>query len=151
VSSLCAIPRTDSHRGSFICELGGHSTLQPLLLKMLAFALLLGTTCVAARAATHVVPGKVKPTFPATYDMARSSGMMTCNASGPVDPVAASKWGLIDLDVRASCQQECPASLTRTFFLIAPAAAALTSPLPHSLTCPDSGMAASQCGPPPTP
>ena len=33
--------------------------MQPLLLKMLAFALLLGTTCVAARAATHVVPGKV--------------------------------------------------------------------------------------------
>ena len=60
----------------------------------------------------HVVPGKVKPTFPATYDMARSSGMMVCNSTGPVDPVAASKWGLIDLDVRASCQQECPASLS---------------------------------------
>ena len=52
----------------------------------------------ASASAQHVVPGKVKPTFPHTYDMARSSGMMTCNASGPVDPLAASKWGLIDLD-----------------------------------------------------
>jgi hypothetical protein len=51
----------------------------------------------ASAAAQHVVPGKVKPTFPHTYDMARSSGMMTCNASGPVDPIVAAKWGLIDL------------------------------------------------------
>jgi hypothetical protein len=51
----------------------------------------------SAVAAQHVVPGKVKPTFPHTYDMARSSGMMTCNSSGPVDPTVAAKWGLIDL------------------------------------------------------
>jgi hypothetical protein len=46
----------------------------------------------------HVVPGKVKPTFPHTYDMQRSSGIMVCNSSGATDPVAMSKWGLVDLD-----------------------------------------------------
>ena len=61
--------------------------------------LLLLSLCALA-AAQHVIPGKVVPTFPATWDMARSTAMMTCNASGPVDAVFASKWGLVDLDVR---------------------------------------------------
>lgn len=60
-----------------------------------------------AATAQHVVPGKVKPTFPHTYDMARSSGMMTCNNSGPVDPVAASKWGLIDLGALLAPARHC--------------------------------------------
>ena len=71
--------------------LGPHSAALQMARCMAFFAL------VSAVAAQHVVPGKVKPTFPHTYDMARSSGMMTCNSSGAVDPTVAAKWGLIDL------------------------------------------------------
>ncbi len=58
---------------------------------------LLAALC-AISAEAHVVPGKVKPTFPHTYDMQRSSGMMTCNSTGRLDPVFASKFGLVDID-----------------------------------------------------
>ncbi len=105
----------------------------------------------AQSAMAHVVPGKVKPTFPATYDMARSSGMMTCNAEGPVDPVAASKWGMIDLDVSVSLPAAVPRLSSHADCLsgLRPCCSHQpTAPLP---CMPSSGMAASQCGPPPTP
>lgn len=52
----------------------------------------------AVSTAGHVVPGRVQPSWPQTWDMARSTGMMVCNSSGPVDPVFASPWGMVDLD-----------------------------------------------------
>ena len=46
----------------------------------------------------QVVPGKVLPTFPQSWDIRRSSAMMVCNSTGPVDPVFAKSWNLVDLD-----------------------------------------------------
>ena len=43
----------------------------------------------------HAEPGKVIPVWPLTYDMARSTAMMVCNNSGPVDAHFAAKWGLV--------------------------------------------------------
>jgi hypothetical protein len=52
-----------------------------------------------ASAAQHAVPGATQwPLAAQSYSMKRSSAMMICNSSGRVDPVWASKWGLVDLD-----------------------------------------------------
>jgi hypothetical protein len=44
-----------------------------------------------------VVPGKVVPNWPQSWDLKRSIAMI-CNASGRVDPAWGAQWGLLDLD-----------------------------------------------------
>ncbi len=46
----------------------------------------------------QVVPGKVLPNFPQSWDIRKSTGMMVCNSSGPVAPSFAKKFNLVDLD-----------------------------------------------------
>lgn len=58
----------------------------------------LAATYDATAALGHVVPGKVLPTWPQTWDMRRSTGMMVCNSTGAVDPALAAPWGMVDLD-----------------------------------------------------
>lgn len=55
-------------------------------------------TLAAARFAGAFVPGQVLPQYPQTWDMAKSTAIMICNASGPVDAQWGAKWGLVDLD-----------------------------------------------------
>lgn len=48
--------------------------------------------------ASNVVPGKVVPSWPQTWDLQESTIAMICNASGWVDPAWGAQWGLVDLD-----------------------------------------------------
>ncbi len=45
-----------------------------------------------------VTPGQVLPSWPATWNMSRSTAIMICNNSGLVDPSWAAPWGLVDVD-----------------------------------------------------
>lgn len=51
-----------------------------------------------ALALAHVVPGRVFPTYPQTWNMKQSTIAMVCNETGPVDAEFGAKWGLTDLD-----------------------------------------------------
>lgn len=53
---------------------------------------------VLSAAQAPVQPGKVLPSWPVSYQMNMSTAIMICNNSGPVDPVWASKWSLVDID-----------------------------------------------------
>ena len=44
------------------------------------------------------VPGKVTPHYPQTYNMTRSTAIMICNSTGPVDAEWAARWWLVDID-----------------------------------------------------
>ena len=72
-----------------------HATTPPPTHTMRA-TLLLAFVCSIAHA--QVVPGKVLPTFPQSWDIRKSSAWMTCNATGPVNPTIAKSWTLTDLD-----------------------------------------------------
>lgn len=53
---------------------------------------------VPAVALAHVVPGRVFPTYPQTWNMKASTIAMVCNETGPVDAAWGAQWGLTDLD-----------------------------------------------------
>ena len=52
----------------------------------------------AALSSAHVVPGRVFPTYPQTWSMQKSTIVMACNETGPVDAAWGARWGLTDLD-----------------------------------------------------
>jgi hypothetical protein len=53
---------------------------------------------VALGASAQVVPGKVLPTWPQSWQLNKSTIVMTCNSSGRVDADWAAQWALVDLD-----------------------------------------------------
>ncbi len=45
-----------------------------------------------------VVPGKVIPSYPQQWQMNKSTAIMICNSTGPVDAGWAKQWHLVDID-----------------------------------------------------
>lgn len=62
----------------------------------MAAALLLRAAGAAALVAAASAQGQ--PSWPATWDMAKSTIMMPCNDSGFLSPTISAQWGVVDFD-----------------------------------------------------
>ena len=69
------------------------------LLHWLLHAAAVATILLSDAATAQMVHGTAVPHgWIPTYQMNRSTFLMTCNNSGAFDPVFASKWGVVDYD-----------------------------------------------------
>lgn len=60
-----------------------------------------------AGVASQVVPGKVLPAYPQSYNMSRSTAIMICNSTGHVDAEWAAPWSLVDVDWNSAKPSSC--------------------------------------------